>query len=100
ANPAPNPDLVSFFSVNVYFFICLYFIFYWFSCCSPLIISVCIKICYGSFHKFKFYFLAVQLLLAINHSLLYQNLLCLFYLLFIKKRSKIIILNDTILQIH
>jgi hypothetical protein len=26
---------------------------------SPLIISVCIKICYGSFHLFTFYFLAV-----------------------------------------
>ncbi|MDO9136931.1 MAG: hypothetical protein Q7U21_03845, partial [Lutibacter sp.] len=62
-------------------------IFYWYSCCSPLIISVCIKICYGSFHLFIIYFFIGTDAVAINHFLLYQNLSWLvssvYYLFFI-----------------
>jgi hypothetical protein len=41
-------------------FICLSFIFYWYRCSSPLIILTCIKICYGSFNLYKFYFLVAS----------------------------------------
>jgi len=47
---------------------------------SPLIILLYIKICYGSFHLWTFYFLLVQMRFAIDHAAVYQNLLCSFHL--------------------